>query len=133
MIPATGGSLKTNIQIEEKPTNTFYFDIEKHRVYGYADRLEAMKQAVYLCLNTERYRFLIVSRNYGVELVSLYGKPVSYVIPEIKRRFTEALTHDNRITRLRDWAFDIDKSIVTARFTVVTVFGNIEIKKAVNV
>jgi len=131
MIPAADGNLNNNIQIEEIPSHTFYIDIEKHRIYGYAARKEAMKQAIYLCLNTERYHYVIVSRNYGVELASLFGKPVTYVIPEIKRRFSEALTHDNRIIRLEDWNFEVNKNVVTAQFTAVTVYGNLDITKAV--
>ena len=59
-------------------------------------------QAVYLILNVERYAFPIYSRDYGSELSDLIGTPRDYAISEIKRRITEALTQDDRITSVDD-------------------------------
>ena len=42
-------------------------------------------KVVFNILNTERYQYIIYSWNYGIELIDLYGQPVSYVIPELKK------------------------------------------------
>lgn len=129
MIP--GQPINFDFEIIEQTSNTFYLDIEKKRLVGYADQREAMRQAIYLSLNTERGRYIIVGRNYGVELLELYGKPVTFVLPEIKRRFTEALTHDTRITRLEGFEFAAERNEVLVTFTAVTIFGDIPIEKVV--
>jgi len=132
MIPAGNGFLREDFEITEEPTNTFYLDIDRDRIYGFTGGIDAMKQAIYLILFTERYRYIIFSRNYGVELEDLFGEPVSFVIPETKRRITEALLYDSRIENLEDFDFKVGRNTVIATFTAVTVFGNIPIERAVN-
>ena len=48
-------------------------------------KLVAVKQAVYKIIMTERYQYIMYSWNYGVELLDLFGEPVTYVCPELKR------------------------------------------------
>ena len=109
--------------------------IDTDRIQGtITDDLEAVKQAIYKIINTERYKFLIYSWNYGIELEDLFGKPIPYVLPEIPRRIKEALTQDDRIKDAL--GFDLTynrKGDVLAKFTVVTIYGNLEIEKVVNV
>lgn len=93
---------------------------------GYSDGLEAVKQTVYLILNTERYQCPIYSWDYGVELDNLVGKPMSYVASELQRRVSEALKTDDRIVGCTDFQFEItDKRKLAVSFTVVTIYGNI--------
>ena len=68
------------------PSLTWRINEEKAEVRGETDELDAMRQAVSKILQTERYRYAVYDWNYGVELEDLYGKNVSYVIPELKRR-----------------------------------------------
>lgn len=100
-------------------------DVER-QITGYIDDLEAIKQAVYLILSTERYAYPIYSWDYGVELVDLYGKPINYVIAELPQRITEALTQDNRIETVTDFEFERNGSKLHTSFVVVTTAGNIE-------
>ena len=80
MIPQNEYELENDaaLDIEEIPTPTPRIIIEKNRLMGSCDGLEAIKQAVYLILNVERYRYVIYSSNYGVEFDDLLGKPVPY-------------------------------------------------------
>ena len=118
-----------------QPNKTYKMMIDTDRIQGtITDDLEAVKQAIYKIINTERYKFLIYSWNYGIELEDLFGKPIPYVLPEIPRRIKEALTQDDRIKDVL--GFDLTynrKGDVLAKFTVVTIYGNIEIEKVVNV
>jgi len=92
-----------------------------------------MEQAVYKIVFTERYEYIIYSPNYGVQLKDLFGMPKTFVIPEIKRRITEALLWDDRITRVDTWNFNIPRrGVVDASFRVVTIFGDILMQRAVN-
>jgi hypothetical protein len=132
MIPSTNGFLEQDFVIEEQPSKTYKIHLDENIILGYADGQEAMVQVIFNILNTERYQYVIYSWNYGIELIDLYGQPVSYVIPELKRRITEALTWDERIIGVDNFSFDVDKGKITCNFTVHTIFGDIETEKVVN-
>ena len=87
------------------PSLTWRINEEKAEVRGETDELDAMRQAVSKILQTERYRYAVYDWNYGVELEDLYGKNVSYVIPELKRRIEDALLADDRVTAVTDFSF----------------------------
>jgi len=133
MIPKTNDDLVQDFEYQEQPTKTFKLNIVNQTITGYADNLEAMKQAIYLILNVERYENLIYSWNYGVELQDLFGKEINYVLPELKRRITEALLQDPRITSVDGFEFENLKGKVNVGFSVTTIYGAVEIEKVVNV
>jgi len=133
MIPASSGFLDSDFVVTEQPSKTYKMDLEGNHTKGYTDGLEAMKQVVFKILNTERYRYPMYSWNYGVELMDLFGEPVSWVCPELQRRITEALTWDSRITAVTDFIFDLSKKhVVSVSFVVHTVFGDFEEERMVN-
>lgn len=105
----------------------------KDRISGYVDGIDAVIQAIYLILSTERYKFIIYSWDYGVELVDLFGKPMPYVMAELPRRIKEALTQDNRIEDVVDFEFEVNKSKLHTTFTVVTNLGDISVEMEVAV
>lgn len=125
MIPKTDTSMVT-LTAQTQPSRTYALDVERGRIYGMTDTLDAMRQAVYLILRTERYTELIYSWNYGTELASLIGQPPREVQSKLKRRVREALLQDDRITDVDSFVFTIEKKKVHAKFTVHTVFGDIE-------
>lgn len=133
MIPVTDNLLRVDFEFGETPSKTFRMHAEAQKITRYVDELEAMKQAIYLILNIERYRYLIYSWNYGVELSDLFGQPTSFVQPEIKRRVTEALMQDSRIQSVDAFSFEVNKGKVHARFTVHTVFGDVPAEKVVEI
>lgn len=88
---------------------------------------------VYMILNTERYEYLIYTWGYGVEFKDLYGEPITYACPEIKRRITEALLMDERIIDVTDFEFDYsNKGEIHTSFTVNTIYGDLEEETVVN-
>ena len=104
----------------EYANRTYKIEIEADKINGYVDDVDALIQTIYLILSTERYQHIIYSWDYGVELLDLYGKPMSYVMAEIPRRITEALTQDNRIDDVTDFEFEHkDKRLLTT-FRVVS-------------
>lgn len=133
MIPQTENELKNDFEFEELPTNTFKLNDSYNQIYGFTDGLEAMKQAIYLILNIERYEYLIFSWNYGIELADLFGEPISFVMAELERRISEALLQDSRITSVEDFEFDSERNKVFCKFKVYTIYGEIETEKVVNV
>ncbi len=128
MIPKSNIDV-SEIEIEEnQPSLTYALDIENKRIRGKTDNIEAVKQAVYLILNTERYDCLIFSWNYGAELKDLIGEPKEYAYSEIKRCITEALLQDDRIVSVDNFRFEENKRSVTVIFTVNTIFGDLEVE-----
>lgn len=121
------------IEIEEttQPSYTYYLDIENNRIRGYVDELDSVKQAIYLILNTERYVWLIYSWNYGREFDNLIGQPMDLVLPELKRLIGEALTQDDRITGVDNFAFVTGKKSIHVTFTAYTIYGEVEIETEV--
>ena len=133
MIPSTTAFLEQDFEITEQPTHTYKMNLESNLIRGYTDGQEAMKQAIYKILNTERYQYVMYSWNYGIELLDLYDEPVSYVCPELERRITEALTWDDRIQSVDNFEFNISKKgEILVTFTAHTVFGNVVAEKVVN-
>lgn len=132
MIPTTA-FLEEDFEIENQPTHTYRMNPGSGFIRGYTDGQEAMKQAIYKILNTERYQYVMYSWDYGIELVDLYGEPVSYVCPELERRITEALTWDERITSVDNFEFNISKKgEILVTFTAHTIFGDVAAEKVVN-
>ena len=86
-----------------------------------------------MILQVERYEWLIYSWNYGVELRSLIGQPIEYCLPEIKRRITEALLQDDRITTIENFQFQIKQNKVLTQFQVVSIFGTIDTETEVEI
>lgn len=95
------------------------------RLNGFIDDIDSVIQAIYLILSTERYKFIIYSWDYGIELLDLIGKPMPYVMSELPRRITEALVMDDRIDDVIDFEFETSGSKLHTTFTVVTNIGNI--------
>ena len=90
--------LDEEFEVEEMPTYTHRYDFTKeNNVRNYTDNIEAMKQAVFLILNIERYKHVIYSWDYGIELADLFGRAISYAYPVAKQRIKEALEWDDRI------------------------------------
>ena len=115
------------------PTRTYKINFESGRISGETDGLDAIRQAIYLILSSERYQHIIYSWDYGVELLDLYGKPMPYVMSELPRRIKEALIQDDRISDVVDFKFVKQGKRLNTTFTVVTDGGNISTELEVEV
>jgi len=132
MIPKESSDLE--FEFQEQPSKTYLINVDKEKIKGYVDNIEAVKQAIYKIINTERYNYLIYSWNYGIELKDLFGEPIPYVYSELKRRIEEALVQDDRINSVDSFSFSQPKrGVVLATFTAHTIYGDIEAEKEVEV
>ena len=114
-----------------EPSNTFFIDFEKGRISGFIDEKEAVKQAIMLILNTERYKFLIYSWNYGAEFEALIGTHPDIVEDEAERLISEALLQDDRITAVYDFEFSRNRDTLLVNFKVDSIYGGIDIETEV--
>ena len=121
-----------NEESNQEPSYTYAMNNDTSKIVGKCDDIEAVKQAVYKMLNTERYESPIYSWDYGVELKELFGKPRYYCCAEIERQFTEALLIDDRITDVSNFAFSFPKrGEIAVSFNVTTTYGDIDIEREV--
>ena len=133
MLPINNNLVNTEDTVLEVPSKTFFIDFINNKVVGTVDGIEAVKQAIFLILNTERYENMVYDWDYGFETQDLIGMPIGYIYPELKRRIEEALTQDDRIESVE--AFDFEKSgaIVTVSFTVISKQGIFQTETEVNI
>lgn len=123
--------LLTPIEEATYSTRTYKIDIDNYRIKGYTDDLDALVQAIYLILNTERYAFIIYSWDYGVELVDLFGQPMPYVMSEVERRISDALLQDDRITEVSNFEFEQNGTQLRVTFDVISIYGTIQAEKLI--
>lgn len=133
MLPKTTTRIPSSIKVVQQPSKTFRMDMENKRIVGFVDGLDAVAQSVYCTLGTERYEHIIYSWNHGVELQNLTGKPISYVKSELKRRITEALIQDDRISGVDTFDFEVKQGRLNVSFTVHTNTGEIREKMEVGI
>ena len=136
MIPSDIDLFDEDLEDEDdelEATQTYLMNIESNRIRGYTDDLDAVRQAVYKILNTERYENVIYSWDYGIETYDLYGEDDTYVIPELQRRIEDALSIDERILECIDSSFEKNqKDAILVKFTVSTIYGDADIEQVVN-
>lgn len=131
MIPETNNhKVLREVTFETDPSFTYRMWPDALRITGTTDRQQAMIQAIWKILNTERYAYPIYSWNYGIELKDLYGYNMTYISPELERRIREALSPDDRITSVDNFSFSYPKrNSIYVQFTVHTIFGDMDIGK----
>ena len=132
MVP--NNNLMMELENESTPSFTFALNKEEGTVRGYCDELDAMEQAIYCILNTERYRCPIYDWSYGVELGDLVGMPIDYCMTEVERRVKEALLEDDRIKEVHSFQFsNPDAGVLAVEFQVDTEFGALKAEKEVKI
>ncbi len=126
MLPELGDGMTADINQSTDKSYTYKLAYDgDYQICGYCDELEAMKQAIFKIINTERYKYIIYGWNYGIELLDLIGKPIPYVYAEIERRIKEALLADDRITSVTNFSFSNSDGDVSCSFNVETIFGTV--------
>lgn len=117
MIPDGSGDII--FDVVEKPSKTFPIGSP-----GYIDQIEAVKQAVLVILDVNRFDNPVVSWNFGHELNKLLGQPMDLAITEAERYIREALTQDDRINDVVDFEFTQQGSSLLASYRILTIYGD---------
>ena len=124
MTPESGDF--TEFDIDEHPTSeTWAISFDRGIVKGRIDEIEAVRQAVFIILSSDRYRYVIYDRSYGSELNTLLHRHPSIVRPEAKRMIEEALLQDDRIESVTGFDISVDGNILSVTCTVNTIYGEI--------
>lgn len=118
---------------EQMPSYTYNINRNTNRISGYIDGKDAIIQAVFLILQTERYESIIYNWYYGSELDTLIGQNRDYVASELQRIIREALTEDDRINEVSDFIIEFKDDIASIEFVVESNVGDITINWEVNI
>lgn len=110
---------ETALHFTEPPSRTWRLDLQKNHVVQEIDELEAVVQAAYMALQTQRYTYPVFSWQYGSELQTLIGAEPDYALSEAKRMIADTLLPDTRIKEVRN--FLMQDGILY--FTLDTIFG----------
>lgn len=129
--PQIENSLQPKTEIIKLPSKTY--KMTEDRIAGFVDGLEAVKRAIYHILMVERYSCLIYDDNYGVELEQYIGQDMEFIEATIESTLKEALTYDLRITDVIVTDIQKQENIVLIKFTVKSVYGDIQMEVNVNV
>lgn len=131
-LPTSTRDLSAGVRFEEQPSRTWYLNKETNRIQGECDGLEAVRQAVEIILNVERFRWQIYSPYSGMQWEGLVGQDPGYVASELQRRIRDALSVDSRVTGLSDFSYSVSGNDLTASLTVNTVYGDTQTTVEVN-
>ena len=119
-----GVGLNVSLMHTDQPTNTFLIDWSSRQISGMDEGLGAMRQAVEIILQNERFRWQIYDSNFGTELEDLVGEEYDYIVSELPRRIEEAFSLDKRILSVENFkCLKQNRGILIASFDVVTVYG----------
>ena len=116
----------TDIVIASQPSKTWIIDRSTMQVACMDDGLEAVRQAVEIALDVERFRWTIYSANFGSELDELIGQDEALITAEIPRLVEGALSQDDRIVQVDGYTFTrTGPASMHVSFTVHTVYGDL--------
>ena len=111
------------VTFQQQPGRTWYIDKTTNRIRGECDDWLAVRQAVEIILNVERFRWQIYRPYSGMQWEGLIGQDPGYVASELQRRITEALTMDDRVRGISKFSYAVEGDKLSASLTVNTVFG----------
>ena len=120
------------VTFRQQPGRTWYIDKTTNRIRGECDDWLAVRQAVEVILNVERFRWQIYRPYSGMQWEGLIGQDPGYVASELQRRITEALTMDDRVRDISNFTYTVTGDQLSASLTVNTVFGEYETSVEVN-
>lgn len=115
----------------QQPSFTYKIDFKKKKVVGTIDGLEAVKQAVFLILSTER-DYSEIYQDYGIKIIDMIGKDFPFVVSELKKRITETLKGDDRITEVEEFTFTYSDDGLLVEFNVITIYGVFHVQEVYN-
>lgn len=135
MIPASDTSdqmFRRGIKRKTSPIKTWKLHIDKMRLEGHiTDEIEAVKQMVYKCINTEKGHFVIYP-TFGVQKKDLFYRPKLWAYTKLKYRLREALMLDDRVTDVDEFVYHRRESVkndLVMSFTVRTIYGALSIRQ----
>ena len=121
-----------DVTFQQQPDLTWGIDKTTNRIRGTVTGWEAVRQAVEIILNVERFRWQIYRPYSGMQWNGLIGQDPGYVAAELQRRIQDALRMDDRVQGISNFSYTVSGDMLTASLTVNTVYGEAESSVEVN-
>lgn len=129
-------------RVEEETTEDVYreiqwdYDLSKPLIlngnFVIVEGLEAVKTWCWKALHTDRYKHLIYTWEYGLDMEQFMGEAFNSLTKvEIIREITEGLMQNEYVTNVDDFNISKEKKKVFVEFNINTKFGGIEDRKEV--
>ena len=125
MLPQANIDLSRGIVFQDQPSLTWIVDPVTNRLRGRGDNWEAVRQAVEVIVNVERFKWQIYTPNFGTDYDGLLGTEPGYAASELRRRLEDAFLPDNRILGIEEYSYTFKDVSLTVSFTARTVFGGV--------
>ena len=111
--------------------------MDKGRIEGFVDGLEACQQFIRKALITPRFRCLIYNNQYGSEIkqaITTEDASPAYVAAELPRIVKDAIINDDRIIDVDTSAFTFEfvEDGVYVDFDVQTIYGNLKVQEVLS-
>ncbi len=124
------------VQEKTETSRTYALDLEKGRIAGMVDGLEATDQFIKKAILTPRFKCLIYDNQYGSELkdrIMDADADREFIETEIPRLVKDALLNDTRVLDTYDFVFDFEvgKENAYIKFKADTIYGTIEIEEVI--
>ncbi len=126
--------IETIEEAQEAPSKTYRLDIERGRIVGTIDGIEAVRQAIQKAIITPRFKCLIYDNQYGSEIeetITAKDADENYVRATAEGFIKDALLPDSRIIDISDFEFDFANDAAHIKFTAETIFGQTDIEEEI--
>ena len=124
--------VETVEEAQEAPSKTYRLDLDRGRIVGTIDGIEAVRQAIQKAMITPRFKCLIYDNQYGSEIEeTIVAKDADedYVRATAEGFIRDALLPDSRIIDISDFEFDFIGDSAHNKFTAETIFGQTDIEE----
>lgn len=121
-------------EAEEKPSLTYKLDLDKGRIVGKIDGLEAVNQAIRKAIITPRFKCLIYDNQYGSEIKeAVIAQDATPELTEalIPGFVKDALKPDTRILKVYDFQFEFAGDGAHIFFRADTIFGETQFEEVI--
>lgn len=115
------------------PNKTYKLDLDRGRIIGYVDDMDALNQAAMKTLYTPRLDCYAYDDQYGSEISTLIGNPNAtreYIEAEMEFLLNDALCADGRFSGIEDLTMDFDGDEAHFTFIADTTLGKIQMEGA---
>lgn len=114
------------VKYEVYPNTEWVVDFESGMNNEPRDNMDAIAQDFKFALGTERYKYPIMGKNFGVTLDDLIGQDQMYIEAEIKDRISDCLSIDDRVESIDGWKFTaLEDNGLLVEFTIHCYMGDV--------
>jgi hypothetical protein len=114
------------VKYESYPSTEWVVDFETGMNNEPLDNMDAIAQDFKFALGTERYKYPIMGKNFGVTLDDLIGRDDMFIESEIKNRIEDCLSIDDRVESIDSWKFTrLEDNGLLVEFTIHCYQGNV--------